>query len=122
MERSTNDQGEQNLCGTCAVGRQQTEVATGTREKTQVLLEVVHSDICGPIQISTFTCEKYFITFIDQKSGRTAVTLLHRKDQALAAFQAYKARSENQAGHRIQVVRMDGGGEYSGRYFQLYLK
>jgi len=122
IERSTKDQGEKDLGGICAVGRQQKEASTGTREKTNVLLEVVHSDICGPMQISTLTCEKYFITFIDEKSGRIAVTLLHRKDQALAAFQAYKARSENEAGRRIQVLRTDGGGEYSGRYFQLYLK
>ena len=74
------------------------------------------------MQISTLTCEKYFIRFIDEKSGRIAVTLLHRKDQALAAFKAYKARAENEAGRRIGVLRTDGGGEYSGQYFQLYLK
>ena len=61
------------------------------REKTKVLLEGVHSDICGPMQISPLTSEKYSITFIEEKSGPIAVTLLQRKDQALAAFQAYKA-------------------------------
>jgi len=47
IERSTDHQGEKDKRCTCAVGRQQKEASTGTREKTKVLLEVVHSDICG---------------------------------------------------------------------------
>ena len=122
IKQSKHHKGEKELCGTCAVGRQHKEASTGTREKTKELLDVVHSDICGPMQISTLTCEKYFITFIDEKSGRIAVTLLQRKDQALQAFQAYKARAENDAGRKIRILRTDGGGEYTGHHFQHYLR
>ena len=54
---------------TCVVGRQYKEGSTGTREKAQQILFVFHSDICGPMQVSTMTGEKYFITFIDEKSA-----------------------------------------------------
>jgi len=64
------------VCGTCATGRQHKEAITGTREKASDLLAVVHSDVCGPMHISTLNGEKYFITFVDEKSGRIAVTLL----------------------------------------------
>ena len=49
-------------------------------------------------------------------------TLLQRKDQALEAFQAYKARAENDAGRKIRILRTDGGGEYTGHHFQHYLR
>jgi len=106
------------LCGTCAVGRQHKEAATGSREKAQVLLQVVHSDICGPMQVSTITGERYFITFIDEKSGRIAVTLLKSKNEALGAFQAYQVRPEREARKPILTLRTDGGGEYTGQLFQ----
>ena len=68
--------GDREICSTCATGRQHKEGSTGTREKTAQILQVVHSDICGPMQVSTITGEKYFITFIDEKSGQIAMTLL----------------------------------------------
>jgi len=83
---------------------------------------VVRSDICGPMQVSTITGEKYFITFMYEKSGRIAVTLPQRKDQALQAFQAYQAWAEQEARRRIEALRIDGGGEYASHNFQRYLK
>ena len=112
---------ERELYATCAAGRQHKEAATGTRAKSKELLEIVHSDICGPMQVSTLTGEKYFITFIDEMSGRIAVTLLHRKNQALGAFKAYQVRAEKQARRKIGTLRTDGGGEYSGHNVQAYL-
>lgn len=73
------------------------------------------------MQVSTLTGEKYFITFIDEKSGRIAITLLQSKDQALGAFQAYEARAEQEAGTQIRTLRTDDGGEYCGHCFQAYI-
>jgi len=59
---------------------------------------MVHSDVCGPMQVSTITGERYFVTFIDEKSCRIAVTLHKNKSEVLGAFQAYKTRAEKEAG------------------------
>jgi len=114
--------GEQNLCETCARGRHNKEAITGSRDKANELLEVVHTDICGPIQGSTINGEKYFITFIDEKSGRIAVTLLKTKSKAMRAFQAYKARAEKEAEWEINRLRSHYGGEYMGLQFKSYLR
>ena len=37
------------------------------------LLELVHSDICGPFKTQSVGSAKYFITFIDDKSRRIFV-------------------------------------------------
>ena len=57
------------ICGVCAIGRQQKEASTKTREKAKQILQVVHSDLCGLMQQPGLNGEKYFITFIDEMSG-----------------------------------------------------
>jgi len=114
--------GEQNLCETCAHGCQHKEAITGSRDKANEPLEVVHTDICGPMQVSTINGERYFITFIDERSGRIAVTLLKTKSEAIGAFQAYKARAEKEAEREIKRLRSDGGGEYMGLQFKSCLR
>lgn len=94
----------------------------GKREKLHELLEVVHSDACGPMQVSTITGERFFVTFIDEKSGRIAVTLLKTKSEVLGAFQAYRARAEKEAGRAIRTLRTDGGGVFTSGEFKPYLR
>ena len=66
--------------------------------------------------------ERYFLTFTDAMSGRVSVSLLHSKDRALAAFQAYRARAEKTSGRQIKRIRSDGGGEYINKPFKKYLE
>jgi len=113
---------ESKICETCASGRQHKESMTGSREKPSELLAVVDSDICGPMQVSTLSRGRYFITFIDEMSGRIAVTLLKAKSEALGAFQAYKARAEKEARRKIKTFRTDGRGEYVGLAFRSSLR
>ena len=65
--------------------------------------------------------ERYFITFIDERSGRVSITLLNSKDGAFAAFRSYRARAEKSSGRNIKAFRSDGGGEYLNREFRQYL-
>ena len=55
------------------------------------MLELVHSDICGPFTPIAIGDYKYFITFIDDFSRYGHVKLLAEKSESLSAFQAFKA-------------------------------
>jgi len=109
------------ICGICALRRQHKEAETKVREKANELRMVVHTDLCGPMQTPGLHRERYFITFTDEMSGRLSVCLLHSKDGALAAFQAYRARAEKTTGMEVKSLRSDGGGEYMNKTFQKYL-
>ena len=109
------------ICETCASGRQHKESMTGSREKPCELLAVVHSDISGPMQVSTISGERHCITFIDEMSGRIAVSLLKMQSEWLGAFQGYKAGGEKEAAHEIKRVRTDGVGEYVRQAFSSYM-
>ena len=109
------------ICGICAIGRQHKEAGTKTREKAKELLEVVHSDVCGPMQTPGLSGERYFVTFIDEKSGRVSVALLKSKDGVLREFKSYRARAEKSSGRDIKTLRSDGGGEFLNNEFRRYL-
>jgi len=110
------------VCPVCALGRQHKVAQTKEREKPTKLWSVIHSDLCGPMQTTCITGERYFITFTDEMSGRVSIYLLPTKDGALAALQAYRARVETSRAKEITALRTDGGGEYLNKQFLQYLK
>ena len=122
MEVSDTAKEGTRICGICAMGRQHKEAGTGIREKAEEILEVVDSDLCGPMQTIGLSGERYFITFIDEASGRVSLSLLRTKDEALTAFQVYRARAERTSGRQIKSFKSDGGGEYLNKKFRTYLE
>ena len=84
-------------------------------------LELVHSDLCGPLPSASFSGFKYFLTFIDDNSRCTWVYFLKLKSEVFNMFLAYKALVEKQCGHQIIKLRSDNGGEYINNKFTTFL-
>jgi transposase InsO family protein len=83
-------------------------------------LQLVHSDLCGPLSYPSFSGCEYFLTFIDEFSIRTWVYFLKIKSEVFDKFLAYKALVEKQSGHQIQRLRTYNGGEYVNNNFTSY--
>jgi hypothetical protein len=83
-------------------------------------LQLVHSDLCGPLSSPSFSRCKYFLTFIDDFSRHTWVYFLKLKSEVFDKFLAYKALVEKQSRHQIQRLRTDNGGEYVNNNFTSY--
>lgn len=83
--------------------------------RSRELLEIIHTDICGPLR-TTLCRNRYFITFIDDYSRFGYVYLMSEKSLALEKFKIFKTEVENQCGTKIKIVRSDRGGEYYGRH------
>jgi Integrase core domain len=87
-------------------------------------LELVHSDVCGPINnVDAIGSFKYLLTFIDDFSRFKVIYLTHTKSgqEVLSHFQDYKAWAETATGHKLVKLRTDGGGEYINDTFDRYL-
>jgi hypothetical protein len=41
------------------------------------------------------------------------VSLMNRKDQAMASFMVFKSRAEAKSGRKIRTLCMDRGGEFT---------
>ncbi|RDY14592.1 hypothetical protein CR513_00320, partial [Mucuna pruriens] len=75
-------------------------------------LQVIHSDVCGPMQIETPGDSRYFISFIDDLTKKIWVYLLKGKHEVVDAFKRFKCLAEKHNGKMIKVLRTDGGREY----------
>ena len=72
--------------------------AKGYRAKE--VLDLVHTDLCGPMSTSARGGYKYFIIFIDDYSRYEYIYLMRHKSEAFEKFKEFKAEVEN---HRVRV-------------------
>ena len=75
-------------------------------------LELVHSDLCGPMSIQARGGFEYFVSFIDDYSRYGYIYLMCRKFECFDKFKEYKADAEKRLGKSIKTLRSDHGGEY----------
>ena len=78
------------VCKQCQHGKQ-TRVRFKTKEySTTKPLEIVHTDICGPMRTKGMKGEKYFLLFVDDYTRMTWLYLLKKKSEAFDYFQTFK--------------------------------
>jgi hypothetical protein len=109
------------VCGGCLIGKQAKKPfdMSGSKRANEVL-ELVHSDVWEATNES-FGGNKYFVSFIDDKSRYTAVYFLNHKSEVLTAFKTYKLLVEKQTGKLIKRLRSDNGGEYTSKEFKAFI-
>jgi hypothetical protein len=84
--------------------------------RSKGILDLVHSNVCGLINVASLNGYFYYVLFIDDHSRNTWIYFLKTKDGVLVIFQEFKAHVENLIGRRIKVLRSDNG-EYTSRDF-----
>ena len=105
-------------------------------------LQLVHSDVSGPIEVESIGGAKYFVSFIDDYSKWTVVYFMRRKSEVLECFKHFKALAEKHTNAKVgklhiqefhadglnhtdeltlKVLRSDNGGEYLSNDFKHFL-
>ncbi|MCO5614429.1 hypothetical protein L7F22_068711 [Adiantum nelumboides] len=84
-------------------------------------LQLVHSDVCGPMRTPSVGNSLYFVTFIDDFLRFCWVYPLKAKSDVFAIFQHYVSIIENETGCKVQTLRTDRGGEYMLGAFKDFL-
>ena len=104
-------------CTHCLAGKQnRVSFKSSPPSRKQDILDLVHSDVCGPMKTRTLGGASYFVTFIDDCSRKLWVYTLKSKDQVLDVFKQFQALVERQTGKKLRCIRTDNGGEYSGPF------
>jgi len=75
-------------------------------------LKLIHTNICGPITLESFSGKRYFISFINDFSRKTTMYVLKEKSEVFQVFKRFKAMVEKEIGMLIKFVRYDRGGEF----------
>ena len=50
--------------------------------QSKEVLEIVHTDLCGPIRVESYNGEQFFILFVDDYSRMMTVMYLREKIEA----------------------------------------
>ena len=106
---------DMDVCVECIKGKQTNQRRYDANRSLDVL-ELIHTDICGPFPSPSWNGQLYFISFIEDYPRSGYIYLIHEKAQSLDVFKNYKAKVENQLKKRFKSVRFDQGGEYYDRY------
>jgi transposase InsO family protein len=110
------------VCNGCAQGKNIKNSFPKRNSKAEGVLELVHSDVCGPMPSSSINGYVYYVSFIDDYSHKTWVYLLKSKDEVFNKFKEFKALIENLSERKIKILKSDNGGEYTSKEFVNYCK
>jgi hypothetical protein len=109
------DFSNEEYCIDCVKGKYVKKIKKRAKRSSGVL-EIVHTDICGPFPIKSMHGYDSFITFTDDYSRYGYIYPIKERSEALDKFKIFKAEVENQQNLKIKIVRSDRGGEYYGRH------
>lgn len=107
-------------CEACILGKHCKTVFPKSSTIYEKCFDLVHSDVWTAPCLSRDN-NKYYVTFIDEKSKYTWVTLLASKDRVYDAFVNFQSYVTNQFNAKIKVFRSDNGGEYTSHKFKDHL-
>lgn len=111
------------VCEPCAEGKHhRTKFPTSGATRSDSVLGLVHSDVCGKMSTQSLSGSEYFLTLIDDKTRYTWVYVLRRKDQVFERFLEWRALVENSTGQKLKVLRTDNGGEFTSKEFESHLR
>lgn len=109
-------------CISCIEAKQTRQSFPSEGSRATELLEVIHSDVCGPMQTASLGGARYFVTFIDDFSRKVFVYPIKSKAEVLEKFTEFKNGVENELDRKIKKLRTDNGKEYINKNFDSYLK
>jgi transposase InsO family protein len=108
------------VCRGCALGKNTKKSYPLSNRKSNGILDLIHSDLCGPMTAPSMNNCIYYIIFIDDCSRKTWIYFLKTKDESFSRFQDFKNLVDNQTGRHIRVFRKDNGKEFdSFKYDEL---
>jgi hypothetical protein len=101
-ELKVDDEG---VCNGCAQGKNIKNPFLKRDSKPEGFLELIHSDVCGPMPSSSISGYAYYVSFIDDYSRKTWVYFLKSKDEVFSKFKEFKSLIENISERKIKTLR-----------------
>lgn len=112
---------QKKLCEPCELAKQHRKPFPSSSRKTTRPLELLHMDVCGPLQEKSLGGRRYFATFLDDYTDLSLVVPVATKSQVAEVAKAAINMLETQTGERLGAVRTDRGSEYLNTTLKEYL-
>ena len=85
---------------------------SGSMERANDLLEIIHTDVCGPMSVEAHGEYRYFLTFTDDLSIYGYIYLMKYKSETFEKFKDFQSEVKNHHNKKIKFLRSDRRGEY----------
>lgn len=90
-------------------------------EKARGKLELIHSDLCGPFNVTSLQGNKYMLIFVDDYSRMVFIYFIKCKTEVRVKFQELQALLERESSCKIKCLSTDNGTEDVNGEFLSYL-
>ena len=109
-------------CEACVYGKStRAPIPQSGGARAANILDLVHTDVCGPFPVASLGNSLYFVSFVDDRSRYAWIYPIQAKSDVFETFKTWLAMVENSASKRLKVLQWskrlktlqsDNGGEY----------
>src|SRR3954462_11916891 len=109
-------------CEACLTGKMTKTPFSGMMERATDLLEIIHTDVCGPISVASRGGYRYVLTFTDDLSRYGYIYFMIHKSETFEKFKEFQNEVDHHHNRKIKFLRSDRRGEYLSYEFGEHLK
>lgn len=100
------------LCESCIQGKHCREPFTANESRASDLGELLHVDLCGPMEEPSLNNSHYMLLLKDDLSNYRFVYFIKNKSDVYDKLKEFLIYFETQTGKKVKVVRSDNGTEF----------
>jgi IS30 family transposase len=103
---------DEQFCGACVEGKQHRSSFRERQQRATEPGEIIHADLCGPMECASLGGSKYFVCFTCNFSRLRVVYLLKEKSETAGKIAEMLQVVKNQRGRPMKIFQCDGGTEF----------
>ena len=85
----------------CVKGEYTKKTFPSSESKAKGILEIIHSDLCGPMSSSSLSGSVYYVSFIDDFSRKAWIYFMKNKYEIFSKLKEFKALIKNNTEKKI---------------------
>ncbi|GKB47090.1 retrovirus-related pol polyprotein from transposon TNT 1-94 [Tanacetum coccineum] len=109
------------LCSACQLRKSKKHTHTPKTENTNLeVLNTLHMDLCGPMQVKTINGKKYILVIVDDYSRFTWVNFLRSKDETPEFVIKFLKQIQVCLNKTVRYILTDNGTEFVNQVLTTY--
>ena len=91
-------------CKDCTMGKYAKSTFHEKENCASVILERVHTDVCGPFSVASTTIHRYYVILVYDFSCKFWIFFMQKKDQTFSKFFEFKALVEKYSRKQVKAL------------------
>nr|GFA73517.1 hypothetical protein [Tanacetum cinerariifolium] len=109
------------LCSSCELGKAiRKSFQTKTTSSSKIRLQLLHMDLCGPMQVESINGRKYVLVIVDDYSRYTWTHFLRSKDETPEVFIDFLRLVQRGLHAQVRIVQTDKGTKFLNKTHHAY--